>query len=492
MAAMRPKTSSNRRMPALSIRARLLFAYVGLLLIGFAFLTIVMGEQIAVAARSDYEQRILNTIQLVARGISPYVGNPTRETTDTIIENEELIVVVESYELQLGAEIQVIILSEQPNPDDQHGDPRDNDITAALRGELRVTERSEIDGSTILFTAAPIMGSRGRNPVAVVQLSVPASNLREVVFRRWLDMWMVFGVVLLFAVIISLVIARSILRPLYTLRASALRLAQGDLDHRVANPGGDEIGAVAAAFNEMAEQVQSMLEEQRAFASNTSHELRTPLTAIRLRSEAMRHDTSLDEATAKQYIIEIDDETRRLGALVEDLTLLSRFDAGRAELGGSEIDLVRFAHSLIQSAAVQAKSRQVAVSLTAPDDPIPVRASLTHLTVVFRNLLDNAIKFTPEGGRVTWTMRLDENHIINTISDTGQGIDADHLPHVFERFYRADRARSRNVPGTGLGLALVKSIVDAYGGTVTIDSAGHGEGTTVTVVWNRTVGASSL
>ncbi len=468
----------------LSIRTRLLFAYVGLLMFGFGILSIVVGEQIADAARSDYEERLLNTTQLVAQGISPYFSGGTRQSG--VVESAEFVVVVEGYENQLGADIQVISLTEQPNGEDQHDTPRENVITEALRGELRVTERSGLDGTSILFAAAPVMGGRGRNPVAVVQLSVPTSNLSEVVLRRWLDMWMVFGVVLVIAVIVALLIAQSILRPLYTLRASALRLAQGDLDHRVAHPGGDEIGAVATAFNEMAEQVQSMLEEQRAFASNTSHELRTPLTAIRLRSEAMRHDSSLDDETTKQYIIEIDDETRRLGALVEDLTLLSRFDAGRAELGGSEIDLVRFANSQIQSASMQANARSVSLVLNAPDDPLPVRASLTHLTVVFRNLLDNAIKFTPDGGRVTWTMRVDGDTITNEISDTGQGIDPDHLPHVFERFYRADRARSRNVPGTGLGLALVKSIVDAYGSTVTITSMGHGQGTTVTVVWKMT------
>lgn len=469
----------------LSIRTRLLFAYVGLLLLGFGFLSVVVGEQIADAARSDYEERLLNTTLLVAQGISPYFAGGAMRQGGTV-ESEEFVVIVEGYESQLGVDIQVITLSDLPEGEAQHDAPRENAITDALRGELRVTERRETDGTSLLFAAAPVAGGRGRNPVAVVQLSVPASNLRDVVMRRWLDMWLVFGIVLLIAVVVALLIARSILRPLYTLRASALRLAQGDLDHRVANPGGDEIGAVATAFNEMAKQVQSMLEEQRAFASNTSHELRTPLTAIRLRSEAMRHDPSLDDETTKQYIVEIDDETRRLGALVEDLTLLSRFDAGRAELGGSEIDLVRFAHSQIQSASIQANTRSVSIVLNAPDVPLPVRASLTHLTVVFRNLLDNAIKFTPDGGRITWTMRIAENTIINEISDTGQGIDPEHLPHVFERFYRADRARSRNVPGTGLGLALVKSIVDAYGGTVTITSAGHGQGTTVTVVWKMT------
>ena len=473
-----------RRFPVFApgIRARLLFAYVGLLLVGFSILTVILGEQIVATARNDYEQRLLNTVQLVAQGIAPYVT----ETPRDVVSEEALVVLVDTYETQLGATIEVLLMPDQQRPQNgggnDGGQQGNSEITAAMRGELTVTQR-DVTGESSLFTAAPVFASRGRNPVAVVQLSVPMSNLREMVVRRLINMWLVFGIVLIIAVLIALIVARSIIRPLYTLRDSALKLAQGDLTHRVPNPGSDEIGAVASAFNVMAAQVQSMLEEQRAFASNTSHELRTPLTAIRLRSEAIRFDSSLDTETMQQYVAEIDDEAKRLGGLIEDLTLLSRFDAGRAELGGSEIDFVRFAHSLTHSTGIQAQSRRVKVALTAPGDAIPVRASLSHLTVVFRNLLDNAVKFTPEGGQVTWEVRQEADRIISTIHDTGQGIEPDQLPHVFERFYRADKARSRNVPGTGLGLALVKSIVDAYGGTVSIDSAGHGLGATVTVIW---------
>ncbi|HEX2621817.1 MAG TPA: ATP-binding protein, partial [Phototrophicaceae bacterium] len=111
----------------------------------------------------------------------------------------------------------------------------------------------------------------------------------------------------------------------------------------------------------------------------------------------------------------------------------------------------------------------------------PVLASLNHLTVVFRNLLDNAIKYTPEGGQITWSINADRDGIRHVIQDTGRGIEPDQLPHLFERFYRADKARSRDIPGTGLGLAIVKSIVDAYGGTISIESAGIGKGSSVTV-----------
>jgi len=286
------------------------------------------------------------------------------------------------------------------------------------------------------------------------------------------------------ALLASTWLSTSLIRPLATLRDSALKLSRGELSHRIAYHGRDEIGAVADAFNQMANQVQTMIEEQRAFASNTSHELRTPLTTMRLRTEALRHDPTLDNDTQRQYILELDSELARLSGLVDDLVLLSRFDAGRAETGHEHIDMVRFAHSLHRTMVKQAAEQGLDLKLVIDTaDPAPVDASLNHLTVVFRNIVDNAIKYTPAGGQITWRVTRGERAIVTTITDSGQGIDTDQLPHVFERFYRADKARSRAVPGSGLGLALAKSIVETYRGEIAVTSPGPGQGTVVTVRW---------
>jgi signal transduction histidine kinase len=191
----------------------------------------------------------------------------------------------------------------------------------------------------------------------------------------------------------------------------------------------------------------------------------------------------LDQATTQQYIAEIDDEVMRLGALIEDLTLLSRFDAGRAELGESEIDMSRFAASIKQRMNASAGAKSIKIVVDAPETILPVHASLNHLTVVFRNLIDNAIKYTPQAGHITWTLQAGIGGVVNIIQDTGRGIDPRHVPHLFERFYRADSAHSRETPGTGLGLSLVKSIVEAYGGKITVASTGHDKGTTITILW---------
>lgn len=477
---------SIKRLTATSIRTRLLAAYVGIILLGFAGLTALAGGQINAAVRADYEQRLQNEVRLVAQALSTYlVTTPGAEKPDS----STITAVLEELETQVGGKLTLYAFNEpdntrnSPDPDDNgrnsfHDMP---EMETAIRGETVVVQRRNADGDDTLYTGASIMG--GQRPLGVVQLAVSIQTLENVALQRWAVL--IIGCVLLtsLALLAAVLLSRSIIQPLYKLRESAVRLSKGDFSHRIAYTWKDEIGEVAHAFNEMAGQVQSMLEEQRAFASNTSHELRTPLTAIRLRTEALRTDDTLDEAMAKQYIEEIDDEVGHLSDLVQELTLLSRFDAGRAELGKAEIDMVRLAHNLLGQLRPRAEEKHIAMSLNAPTEPVLVNGSLSHLTVVFRNLLDNALKYTPDGGTISWQITATAKGIRHIIRDDGQGIATPHLPHLFERFFRADKARSRDIPGTGLGLALVKSIVEAYGGRITVTSEGVGQGTTATVDW---------
>lgn len=465
----------------LSIRARLLVVYVGVLLLGFGGMLLIAGQQVSLGARQDYEQRLQSEVTLIAQALAgslnDYANQPLSET--------DFSAMLSAYEAQINGTLTLIPL-ENTRPrdfDDQNGRQgfrESPELEDAIRGSVSLDERLDATGVDTLYTAAPLVYNGGM--IGLLQLSVPASNLQTMITERWLELGLIFALVALLGIGAAIWLARSIIGPLYTLRESAVRLSQGDFSHRIQYDNPDEIGDVAHAFNEMATQVESMLEEQRAFASNTSHELRTPLTTIRLRTEALRYNSSLPPDTAKRYIEEIDDEVVRLGDLVQDLTLLSRFDAGRAELGQEQIDMLRFAASLYDRTLPLAREKNIKLTLMPPKEGLIVKASINHLTVLFRNLLDNAIKYTPAGGEITWMIEEDVAGIQHTILDTGHGIEAEYLPHVFERFYRIDKARSRNVPGTGLGLALVKSIVEAYGGKIGITSAGLDKGTTVTVI----------
>jgi signal transduction histidine kinase len=332
----------------------------------------------------------------------------------------------------------------------------------------------------MLYAAAPIL--HDESVMGVLQMARPVIAAEAAVRQRW---WtLASGAVLLVLLSggVSLLLASSLTRPLETLRTGALRLAAGDLAQRLPETRQDEIGQVTTAFNYMAEQVQTMVEEQRAFAANASHELRTPLTAIRLRSEALRTD-HLDDTLARQYIAEIDDEATRMSGLVEDLILLARLDAGRGVRGSEEIDAARMARGILREIEQLPEAQGIQLNLIAPANLPILTASLNHLRVLLRNLLSNALAYTPTGGTITCALKEEAGFLLISVTDTGQGIAPGDLPHVTERFYRGDKAHTRAVKGSGLGLALVQSIVTCYDGRLEITSPGLGQGTTVRIWW---------
>jgi signal transduction histidine kinase len=567
MMKMNKQTPSKSVKRLGSIRTRLLLAYGSIILMAFVAITLVAGQQIASAARADYERSLITEARLLSQ--QPVYWNTGDRLTVSALSLNDTGVIEIALPAETTQDRQISIIRVNPSFRSAIDFVRDRpEMEAALGGRWTVAQRASGDFQEgALFTAVQVNPSfldevntgelslafsgdsatiaaelqqdatyeqvvlDGRatfsqeivpaldavtnsidgvsdavvpavpsglaapidagevfvapaRPTAMyfLQMGVPVADLDALILQRWALLLLLFGLVIVAALIATLWVSRTITKPLYALRESAIQLAQGDFTHRVDRIGQDEIGEVARAFNEMAQQVESMINEQRAFASNTSHELRTPLTTIRLRSEALRYDP-LDVDTNQQYIAEIDDEVRRLSTLIEDLTLLSRFDAGRSELGKSEIDVRRFATSMMQQFQPQAAAKQITLTLESPQVGVTLYASLTHLTVAFRNVLDNALKYTPEGGSITMIISEEVDGICAIIEDTGQGIEQHHLPRLFERFFRVDKARSRQVPGTGLGLALVQSIVKAYGGSISIESDGLQQGTTVTIYW---------
>lgn len=465
----------------LSLRTRLMLAYAGLLVIGFMGLALLAGREISAGTIADYEHRLVNQTLLISRSI----GKSVEEVREGDLPEAQLDAAIREYVNKSSLTLTLL------HPDgrfwltttsqstflnyDQYPE-----ITAARNYNVTHDTRTNSQGISTIFAAAPIL--HDDTIEAIIQLSAPLAEVRPLIMQRWLALSAGVLLLALLALGASVWLAESLTRPLTQLRNSALQLAGGDLSQRLTLTRQDEFGQLAHAFNYMADQVQAMIEEQRTFASNASHELRTPLTTIRLRSEALR-DGLLDETTARQYIADIDDEVERLGHLVQDLILLSRADAGRLELGQEEIDPVRLARHLYQEVWPQAVEHQQHLVLDLPDTLPPIAASLSHVHVVFRNVLSNALKYTPANGQITWRLWAEAGYLRASICDNGQGIAAEDLPHVFMRFYRTDKAHTRQVSGIGLGLSLVQMILQAYHGRILIHSPGLGQGTAVDLWW---------
>lgn len=456
-----------------SLRTRLLLAYAGLILVGFTIVVLLAGSQISAGTVQDFTSGLGNQAQLIAEALKePFEHLLEGESTEIAVQN-----ILQTYANQTAVEVVLFdgsgrFLTSSSGESSTRAAP---EVESALSGNIS----TRLEGA-MAYVAAPILEDRGI--IGVVQVAAPLSGAQTLIQQRWLALAAAVLAVTVSAGLAAYLLAATLTRPLDQMRQASLQIAQGDFSQHLPEDRRDEFGAVARSFNQMSSQVKRMIEEQRAFASNASHELRTPLTVIRLRSEALRHG-SVDEELTRQYIIEIDDEAQRMGNLVQELLLLSHLDAGRLQAGQERINCLRLAQQLLAEVAEEATSRDITLTLQA-SEPLPdIIAGQIHVSIVFRNLLSNALKFSTAGGQIVWQIMPEANAILHTIRDYGQGIAPEDFPRLFERFYRADKSRSRAVPGVGLGLSLTKLIVEFYGGTVWLESAGVQQGTAAFVHW---------
>jgi heavy metal sensor kinase len=274
-------------------------------------------------------------------------------------------------------------------------------------------------------------------------------------------------------------LARKALAPVDQIRRLTEAISADRLDRRlpVANPN-DELGRMAQTINAMIGRLERSFAEIRRFTADASHELRTPLTAIRTEAEvALAKPCS--PAEYQHLLGSILEECERLTRLADQLLTLCREDAGKSPPVREPVDLAALVDGVVETMRPLAQVRAIEVR-AAGNGPLPVQGDAARLRQVFYNLLDNAIKYTPEGGRIDVQLDRDDGHVVARVRDTGIGIAPEHLPHVFDRFYRVDKARSRAEGGTGLGLSIVQSIVAAHGGRVEMTSR-PGQGTTCTV-----------
>ncbi len=289
------------------------------------------------------------------------------------------------------------------------------------------------------------------------------------------SLWLAGGLAALVAVTLGLMFARQISSPVRTLTSAARRLGAGDLDQRVPVHRRDELGELAEAFNSMAEAVgrQEML--RRQMAADIAHELRTPLAVIQANLEAMLDGI---RPLSVEEVADVHRETQLLSRLVTDLRDLSLAETGQLPLRKELTDLTALVRMSVARFSSRAEEKGVRLVVEAAEDSPCADVDPDRVAQVFGNLLDNALRWTPPGGEAVVRLHpgAQRDEVRVTVRDTGPGIPEEHLPNVFERFYRADRARARTDGGSGIGLAVVKQLVEAHGGRVWAESR-PGEGT---------------
>jgi signal transduction histidine kinase len=296
---------------------------------------------------------------------------------------------------------------------------------------------------------------------------------------------------LLLAIVVAAFLARRFTTPLRRLTEAARALAEGDLARRVpadrARTGGAEITELSRQFNTMADQVEETMETirrdrdtGREFLADVSHELRTPLAALRTFNELLREKAGDDAAARTEFLEASAQQIERLDWLAQNLLELSKLDSGLIRLDLRPDDLRATIESAIEQAQVSARRRGVDLTAELPDEPLVTRHDPQRLGQVLTNLIGNGLKFTPRGGTVRVVLSPRNRGARIQVIDTGVGIDAAELTHVFDRFYRGSRANEARGSGSGLGLAIVRSVVEMHGGRVMVESS-VGGGSTFTV-----------
>ena len=360
--------------------------------------------------------------------------------------------------------------------------PKTPNILTALTGEAG----SESDSTAAYMDIAiPVAGEGGSFIIYIRDDKLTVRSLSTELFGIILRSLLIG---LIISVLLTMLLAKTLITPLQSLTRAAERMAGGDFSDKPDNPAKDEIGVLTRTFNDMAAQLEATLDDikksealRKEFVANVSHELRTPITSIRSYAETLDEDgANIPPETAKQFIGVIVNESDRMTKIVQDLLTLSRFDAGSFELTFEWFSFGDSVRDVYNAMQMEAQKRRQELSLVFKTELPEVYGDRARIEQVLINMLSNALKYTHDGGRITMAAGESGAAVWASVSDNGIGIPQEDAEHVFERFYRVDKARSRESGGTGLGLSIAREIILLHDGTIDLKSKPD-RGTTITV-----------
>ena len=358
---------------------------------------------------------------------------------------------------------------------------RTPNVFKAISGEAGyVSDRS----ASYMDVALPISGANKDYILYVKDDKSTVQGLSSALFGI-LGRAVLIGLVI--SVLLSLVLAKAMVTPIQGLTRAAERVAAGDFSPKLESDAQDEIGELTRTFNRMSAQLQKTLDDlkkseamRREFVANVSHELRTPITSIRSYAETLQDADGLPEATEQEFLGVIVRESDRMTNIVQDLLMLSRFDAGSVAFSFQRFSFEKSLRDVYNAMLLEAQRHRHRFTLELKT-PLPdIVGDTARIEQVLINMVSNAIKYTKDGGVIAITAGQREDVVWVSVRDNGIGIPKEDVPKVFDRFYRVDKARSRESGGTGLGLSIAKEIVAKHSGEIALTSY-PGKGTTITV-----------
>jgi heavy metal sensor kinase len=350
-------------------------------------------------------------------------------------------------------------------------------VQRTLFGQSSFLTAPTTEGQDVRLYAAPFnLDSRTRIAVIVGR---PTREIQ--------DMLSIFRVVIIYSALVvvllagvgGMFLANRTLKPVDQITNIARGIGEGDLSRRIDIQSEDEMGRLASTLNGMIARLEEAFKKQRQFAADASHELRTPLAIIQAES-SLALDKKRTQAEYRRSLELVSQEVDYMSEIIGKLLLLARSDAGSERFNFQEVNLTDLFTELSSDVEALAQEKGLVFNL-GPMDNLTVKGDRLKLRQLFLNILDNAIRYTPSGGTVSSSLIRKNGSAFVSISDTGMGIPAEHLPLIFDRFYRVDKARSRSDGGMGLGLAIASSIAKLHGGDIEVESE-VGKGSTFHVI----------
>ncbi len=339
--------------------------------------------------------------------------------------------------------------------------------------ELRYGLLSKYTGFETLTAMRPITTEEGED-LGVLFFHYDMTGVNRSIRDVFAGVATIAAIALIIAVPLVMLLVRSITRPISLLNGVVKDYTKGNFARRADLKGRDEVARLGASFDTMADQLNTLEAARRSFVANVSHELRSPLTSMRGFLEAMT-DGTIPQEDWPGYIEIVLEENRRMTVMVNDLLDLARIESGQYKLNPEAFDVTELIRRTVITFEARIAAKELSVDIDLPDDPVYVEADPTRIAQVLHNLVDNAVKYTGERGRIAISCRAERHVVTVTVADNGCGIPAEDLPHIFDRFYKAEKAHTPDgVSGTGLGLSIAKIIMDEHEQQLTVSSDEHG------------------
>ena len=358
---------------------------------------------------------------------------------------------------------------------------RTADVKAILSGESVSFGYKDPGGHRYFVTGQPIMEGNSVRSALYVMASTESmerslTDVRDILFLSGLGAFIL-------ALGITWVIARALSRPLVQMQKATRKIAAGDLETRLTISGKDEIGFLAGAINDLAVDLQRYRDTRQEFLANISHELRTPITYLEGYAKVVMEGLYETEEEKNLYLNIIHQEARRIQHLVDDLFELAKMEEGNISLTFEWMDLTQMVEKAVRRVELKAREKHLKLEMHVDGNEAKVHGDAKRIDQIVMNLLENAIRYT-EQGEIHVRLEYTEDSTAFIVEDTGMGIPEEELPYIFDRFYRVEKSRSRQYGGSGLGLSIVKKLVDLHGGRIIITST-VGVGTRFEVHFNK-------